>query len=83
MIVRLHYVGGQTEDHPLRNGVHFADYIRRVDVPGSEFAFALRGQQIRYLAVMPKQAAEIQDIEFVKGPDRSVPVVMAVTIESP
>src|SRR5207249_3502588 len=36
MIVRLHYADGSTEDHPLRNGVHFADYIRPVDVPGSK-----------------------------------------------
>ena len=56
MIVRLHYDDGKTEDHELKNGEHFADYIRRVDVPGSKFAFALRGQQIRYLAVQPKRA---------------------------
>ena len=36
MIVRLHYADGKTEDHELKNGVHFADYIRRVDVPGVE-----------------------------------------------
>ena len=42
MIVRLHYADGKTEDHELKNGVHFADYIRRVDVPECEFAFALR-----------------------------------------
>jgi putative heme-binding domain-containing protein len=82
MIVRLHYADGETEDHPLRNGEHFADYIRRVDVPGSEFAFDLRGRQIRYLAVEPERDAVIQEIEFVKGPDRSAPVVMAVTVES-
>src|SRR5207302_2044762 len=39
LIVRLHYADGRTEDHPLRNGVHFADYIRHVDVPGSKLAF--------------------------------------------
>src|SRR6185436_11793123 len=55
MIVRLHYADGKTEDHPLRNGVHFADYIRRVDVPESKFAFALRSQQLRYLTVTPKR----------------------------
>ncbi len=27
MIVRLHYADGTTEDHPLLNGEHFADYI--------------------------------------------------------
>jgi hypothetical protein len=82
MIVRLHYADGSTEDHPLKNGEHFADYIRRVDVPGSQFAFPLRNQQVRYLSVQPQKADVIQSIEFVKGPDRTAPVVMAVTIES-
>jgi hypothetical protein len=82
MIVRLHYEDGKTEDHELKDGIHFADYIRKVDVPGSEFAFALRGQQIRYLAVTPKRADPIKEIEFVKGPDRTAPIVMAVTVET-
>ena len=81
MIVRLHYAGGETEDHSLLNGVHFADYIRRVDVPGSDFAFALRDQQMRYLAIIPQKTTEIDSIEFIKGSDQSSPVVMAVTIE--
>src|SRR5262249_18345030 len=54
LIVRLHYADGKTEDHALKNGEHFADYIRRVDVPGSKFAFDLKGRQIRYLAVQPQ-----------------------------
>jgi putative heme-binding domain-containing protein len=83
MIVRLHYADGKTEDHGLKNGEHFADYIRRVDVPGSKFAFDLRGQQIRYLTVSPKRTDPIKQIEFVKGPDRTAPVVMAVTVETP
>jgi uncharacterized protein len=83
MIVRLHYADGETEDHPLRNGEHFADYIRRVDVPGSQFAFPLRGQQVRYLAVQPKRAVAIETVEFVKGPDATAPVVMAATAELP
>jgi uncharacterized protein len=82
MIVRLHYEGGKTEDHKLLNGEHFADYIRRVDVPGSKFAFDLRGRQIRYLAVQPELADPIAQIELVKGEDRTAPVVMAVTVES-
>ncbi|MBL9122404.1 MAG: ThuA domain-containing protein, partial [Planctomycetaceae bacterium] len=83
MVLRLHYTGGATEDHELQNGVHFADYIRRVDVPGSEFAFPLRDQQMRYLAVTPRSTTEIEALEFIKGPDQSAPVVMAVTIERP
>lgn len=83
MMVRIHYADGESEDHELLNGVHFADYIRRVDVPESEFAFDLSGRQIRYLAVYPKRAEPISTIELVKGPDRSAPVVMAMTVESP
>lgn len=81
LIVRLHYEGGKTEDHPLKNGVHFADYIRKVDVPGSTHAFDLKGRQIRYLAVIPQQRDKIERIEFVKGDDRTAPVIMAVTVE--
>jgi len=83
LIVRLHYEGGEKEDHKLLNGIHFADYIRRVDVPKSEFAFALRNQQIRYLTLYPKRTESIGKIEFVKGQDDSAPIVMAVTLESP
>ncbi|APZ93378.1 PVC-type heme-binding CxxCH protein [Fuerstiella marisgermanici] len=81
MIVRLTYDDGTTEDHELRNAVHFADYIRQVDVPMSEFAFRLGRQQLRYLSVKPKRADKIQTIEFVKGEDSSAPIVMAVTVE--
>ena len=81
LIVRLHYEDGKTEDHELKNGEHFADYIRRVDVPGSKFAFDLKGRQIRYLAVQPKRQRVIKTIELVKGGDRSAPVVMAITVE--
>ncbi|MBN9119275.1 MAG: ThuA domain-containing protein [Planctomycetes bacterium] len=84
MIVRITYDDGKTEDHELKNAVHFADYIRRVDVPESKFAFALRSQQLRYLAVRPKRPdAVVKTIEFVKGPDRTAPIVMAVTVETP
>jgi putative membrane-bound dehydrogenase-like protein len=82
LIVRLHYADGKAEDHPLKNGEHFADYIRRIDVPGSRFAFDLRGKQIRYLAVTPDRAETIKEIELLKGPDRTAPVVMAVTVET-
>jgi putative membrane-bound dehydrogenase-like protein len=83
MIVRLHYSDGKSEDHALLNGVHFADYIRKNDVPGSEFAFKLRNQQMRYLVVYPKRFDAIDSIELVKGPDRTAPVVMAITLETP
>ncbi len=81
MIVRLHFEGGNTEDHPLKNGEHFADYIRRVDVPGSKFAFEMQNQQIRYLVIFPGHGEKIEQIELIKGPDDIVPIVLAVTVE--
>lgn len=82
LTVRLHYADGKTEDHDLLNGVHFADYIRRVDVPGSDFAFDLAGRQIRYLSVHPEKSDVIREIEFIKGNDRTAPVIMAATVET-
>ncbi len=82
LIVRIHYADGEQEDHELRNGEHCADYIRRVDVPQSEFAFALRGQQLRYLAIIPARSESIAKLELVKGPDQTAPVVMAITVET-
>ena len=82
MVVRLTYADGKTEEHNLLNGEHFADYIRRVDVPGSQFAFDLRGKQIRYLSVPVERDQPLSKIELVKGPDRTAPIVMAVTVET-
>ena len=82
MIVRLDYEDGQTEDIALRDGVQFADYIGHFEVPDSKQAFKLRGQQIRYFSVIPKRTdAKIKQIELVKGPDQTAPVVMAITVE--
>jgi putative membrane-bound dehydrogenase-like protein len=82
MIVRLKYADGQIEDHELKDGVHFADYIRPIDVPESKLAYRLRGQQIRYLAIEPKRSEVIELIELVKGSDRTAPIVMAVTVQT-
>jgi hypothetical protein len=69
--------------HPLVNGEHLADYIRRVDVPGSTFAFDLAGRQIRHVVVVPKQAKPIKTLDLVKGSDDTAPIVMAITAEMP
>ncbi len=82
LIVRLKYADGKTEDQPLKNGEQFADYIRRVDVPGSKFAFDLQGRQLRYFSIIPGRADKIDTIELIKGPDSSAPIVMAVTVET-
>ncbi len=81
MIVRLHYADGETEDHRLRNAVHFADYIGHYDVPESKLAFDLDGRQIRYLAIRPGREETIERLELIKGRDATAPIVMAITAE--
>jgi hypothetical protein len=81
MIVRIKYEDGSTEDHELKNGVHFADFNSDKDVPGSKQAFKLRSQQVRFLTVTPKKRETISTIELVKGSDRSAPIVIAATVE--
>jgi hypothetical protein len=83
MFVRLTYQDGKTEDHALVNGEHVADYIRRVDVPKSDFAFDLDGRQLRYLTVSPQRLEPIVSIDLVKGTDATAPIVMALTAEMP
>jgi hypothetical protein len=84
MIVRIKYADGKTEDHELKNGIHFADYINSaIEVPGSKRAFELHGRQIRYLAVTPKRNEPIESVEFMKGNDDTAPIVMAATVENP
>jgi hypothetical protein len=82
LTVRIHYQGGVTEDHELKNGVHFATYDRREDVPESEFAFAMGDQQMRHVKITPARPDVIVDIEFIKGDDPTVPIVLAVTAEA-
>ena len=55
--------------------------FRSLTCPGSKLAFKLGNQQIRYFSVEPRRKEPIERIELVKGPDRSAPVVMAVTVE--
>ena len=81
MIVRIRYEDGATEDHELKNGVHFADVNGEQEVPGSKRAFKLGGQQVRYLTVTPRRRDPIAGIELVKGPDRTAPIVLAATVE--
>ena len=63
------------------NGVHFADYLGHTNVSGSQLAFSLGRQQLRYFKIEPKRGDVIANVELVKGPDKTAPVVMGVTAE--
>jgi hypothetical protein len=81
MIVRLRYADGVQEEHPLVNGVHFADVQGNTQVEGSQQAFLLGPHQLRYLKIEPKRDTVIDVVELVKGNDETAPIVMAVTAE--
>ena len=82
MIVQITYADDTTEDHDMVNGQHFADYIGRVDVPKSEYAFDLRGRQMRYFSVKPRENKPLKKISLIKGRDASAPIVMAMTLQT-
>jgi putative heme-binding domain-containing protein len=81
MVVRLRYADGETEEHSLLNGVHFASIMGGTDVTGSQQAFVLGEQQLRYFKIEPKRDQTIDTVELLKGEDQTAPVVMAITAE--
>lgn len=83
LFVRLQYEDGETEEHSLLNGVHFADYAGEQNVPRSEQAFQLGSSQLRFLSIEPRRKETISRIELVKGPDQTAPIIFAITIELP
>ena len=84
LIVRLKYADGETEEHSLVDGQHFADYIGMFDVPKSQLAFeASDGGQLRYLSIRPKRDEVIETVELVKPDHHTAPLVVAMTLEVP
>ena len=83
MIVTLHYAGGETQTARLLAGREFADYIRRVDVPGSEFAPGIvgGGKQIRTFAIPVEKSAIIEKLVLESPANRVAPTVVAITAE--
>ena len=80
-IVRLHYEDGKSEDHVLKNGEHFANYISTDDVP-ARICLQPEGQATSLFDHHARRRDKIERIEFVKGPDQTAPIFMAVTIET-
>src|SRR5581483_10421112 len=49
LTITIHTMQGQRETLVCRNGVEFADYIRRIDVPGSKYAEGVvKNHQMRW-----------------------------------
>lgn len=86
-LIALHatvvYANGETEGFALRNGVDFADYIRRIDVPGSQYVDGITDdQQMRLitLKLTKKGVAKRLILESPSG-NKTAPVVVAITAD--
>jgi putative membrane-bound dehydrogenase-like protein len=76
------YRDGKSEEHLFRNGYEFADYARRIDVPGSRYVPDLVAEgQIRVFSFKTKRTNEISKIvlESMNGP--STPTFVALTAQ--
>lgn len=77
------YESGEKEEFTFLNGVHFSDYIRPVEVPGSKYVEGLTdGQQMRLLTLelTKKGVAMTLILESPVG-NKTVPVVAAITAD--
>ncbi len=82
MKVTVVYADAQTEEIVLQNGVEFADYGPRVEVPGSKFVDLVSAHQVRYFAKQLKRSAPIEKLVLESfGNGDAAPTTVAITAE--
>ncbi len=77
------YASGEKEEFTFVNGVHFSDYIRPTEVPGSRYVEGITdGQQMRLLTLelTKKGPAKTLILESPAG-NKTAPVVAAITAD--
>jgi type 1 glutamine amidotransferase len=83
LVVTLHYADGEQERFTFVNGVHFADYVRPIEVPGSRYVEGItQGQQMRLLTIECGRTAVVERV-VLESPEgnRTAPVVVAITAD--
>jgi putative membrane-bound dehydrogenase-like protein len=80
--VTLHFTDGTKEEHEFKNGVEFADYIRRTDVPGSSYVPELSDRtQVRWMTLDVKHSGVIEKLVLRSFANKIAPVVVAITAD--
>lgn len=77
------YASGEKEAFELKNGIHFSDYIRNVEVPGSNYVEGITaGQQMRLLTLELTKKGVAKTL-VLESPENNhvAPVVVAVTAD--
>ncbi|MCK6446441.1 MAG: ThuA domain-containing protein [Planctomycetes bacterium] len=81
------YADGQTEEVVLRDGVEFADWIGRRDVPGSKYAEGVVREdsagQVRTFVLAPKRSVPVASIVLESFDNDLAPTWVALTAELP
>ncbi|MDX1952835.1 MAG: ThuA domain-containing protein [Verrucomicrobiota bacterium] len=81
--VTVHYASGQTEELILKNGVEFADYINKIEVPGStELPGVVRYGQIRWFTKPLKTGGQIKQITIESYDNFVAPTFVSITAET-
>ncbi|MFT7669087.1 MAG: putative membrane-bound dehydrogenase-like protein [Planctomycetota bacterium] len=83
----FNYADGTQEEVVLKDGVHFADWIRRSDVPDSKFVEGLLREgswgQVRYFSIeSSKPEAKVESLTLTSFDNRMAPTFLALTAES-
>jgi putative membrane-bound dehydrogenase-like protein len=80
--ITVHYADGQKEGIVCRNGTEFADYIHRIDVPGSKWVDVLNdNHQMRYFVKPLARTAPIEKVVLESFGASAAPTLVAVTAE--
>jgi type 1 glutamine amidotransferase len=80
--ITVHYADGQKESIVCRNGTEFADYIHRIDVPGSKWVDVLNdNHQMRYFVKPLTRTAPIEKVVLESFGESAAPTLVAITAE--
>jgi putative membrane-bound dehydrogenase-like protein len=80
--ITVHYADGQKESIVCKNGTEFADYIHRIDVPGSKWVDVLSdNHQMRYFVKPLTRTAPIEKVVLESGTGSAAPTIVAITAE--
>ena len=77
------YANGETEEFTMKNGEEFADYIRPVEVPGSQIVGGgiSDDQQVRLLSLTLTKKEVIKTLALESFANGVAPVIIAVTAD--
>jgi hypothetical protein len=86
--ITLHFASGATEEMVLKNGVEIADYIGKIDVPGSTALPNLdqllnNGRQVRQITKSVKGTGTVERLTLESFNNLVAPTFVGITIEMP